>query len=79
MGVINSIITMLEARFHEIWRNYRESPLETYKHCVSVLSCVYTLRLIWPISYPGECDLMVHTRKHSVNSLPMRLVIFVRI
>ena len=30
------------------------------------LSCVYTLRLIWPISYPGECDLMVHTRKHSV-------------
>ena len=26
------------------------------------LSCVYTLRLIWSISYPGECDLMVHTR-----------------
>ena len=49
MGVINSIITMLEARFHEIWRNYRESPLETYKHCVSVLSCVYTLRLNVPL------------------------------
>ena len=26
------------------------------------ISCVYTLRLIWPIPYPGECDLMVHTR-----------------
>ena len=28
-------------------------------------SCVYTLRLIGPISYPGQCDLMVHTQKYS--------------
>ena len=33
------------------------------KPLTSRLSCVYTLRLIWPISYPGECDLVVHTRK----------------
>ena len=30
------------------------------------LSYLYTLRLIGPISYPGECDLMVHPRKHIV-------------
>ena len=29
-------------------------------------SCVYTLRLNGPISYPCECDLMVHPRKFSV-------------
>ena len=33
------------------------------------LSYVYTLRLIGPISYPGECDLMVH----------MHFVAFVRV
>ena len=33
---------------------------------IIVLRYVYTLRLIGPISYPGECDLMVHTRKYSV-------------
>ena len=38
------------------------------------LSLVYTLRLIWPISYPGECDLMVHTRKYSVILSRMRFV-----
>ena len=35
--------------------------------CVCPLSCVYTLRLIGPISYPGECDLMVHSRMHFVT------------
>ena len=30
------------------------------------LSYVYTLRLIGPISYRGECDLMVHQQKYSV-------------
>ena len=32
-----------------IWKNYRY---------------VYTLRLIGPISYTGECDLIVHPRKY---------------
>ena len=31
-----------------------------------ILSYVYTLRLIGPISHPGECDLTVHPRKYSV-------------
>ena len=31
--------------------------------CIFYLSYVYTLRLISPISYPGECDLMVHSLK----------------
>ena len=31
-----------------------------------LLKYVYTLRLIGSISYPGECDLMVHSRKHIV-------------
>ena len=38
------------------------------------LSCVYTLRLIGPISYPGECDLMVHPRKYSVIFSRMHFV-----
>ena len=34
------------------------------------LSYGYTPRLIGPISYPGECDLMVHPQKYSVTLLP---------
>ena len=34
-----------------------------------VRGCLYTLRLIWPISYPDECDLMVRPRKYSVMIL----------
>ena len=29
-------------------------------NAAAAYSYVYTLRLIWPISYPGECDLMGH-------------------
>ena len=36
-----------------------------------------TLRLIGPISYPGECDLMVHGRKYSVIFSRMYFVTFV--
>ena len=43
------------------------------------LSYVYTLRLIGPISYPGECDLMVHPRKYSVIFSRMHYVTVVRI
>ena len=43
------------------------------------LSYVYTLRLIGPISYPGECDLMVNPQKYIVIFSRMHLVTFVRI
>ena len=33
-----------------------------------VSSYVYILRLIGPISYPGECDLMIHSWKYIVFS-----------
>ena len=32
----------------------------------SLLKTALTMRLIGPISYPGECDLIVHPRKYSV-------------
>ena len=38
------------------------------------LSYVYTLQLIGPISYPGKCDLMIRTRKHSVIFSRMHLL-----
>ena len=41
------------------------------------LSYVYTLRLIGPISYLDECDLMVHWRKHIVIFSRMHFVDFV--
>ena len=41
------------------------------------LGCVYTLRLIRQISYPGECDVTVHPRKYSVVFLRMYFVTFV--
>ena len=40
---------------------------------------VYTLRLIGPISYPGECDLMVQPQKYRVIFSRMHFVTFVRI
>ena len=43
------------------------------------LRYVYTLRLIGPISYPGECDLMVQLRKYSVIFSRMHFVTVVRI
>ena len=43
------------------------------------LRCVYTLRLIGPISYPDECDLMVNPRKYIVMCSRMHFVTFVRI
>ena len=44
-----------------------------------VISYVYTLRLIGPISYPDECDLMVNPRKYIVIFSRMHFVTFVRI
>ena len=41
------------------------------------LSYVYTLRLIGPISYPGECDLMVHPQKYYESFSRMHFVTFV--
>ena len=38
---------------------------------------VYTLRLIGPISYPGECDLMVQLQKYSEIFSRMHFVTFV--
>ena len=43
------------------------------------LSYVYKLRLIGPISYPDECDLMVHPRKYNVIFSRMHFVTFLRI
>ena len=43
------------------------------------LSCVCTLRLIGPISYPDECDLMVHPQKYSGIFSRMHFVTFVYI
>ena len=40
---------------------------------------VYTLRLIGPISYSGECDLMVLPRKHIVIFSRMHFVTFLHI
>ena len=40
----------------------------------AVLNYVYTLRFIGPISYPGECDLMVNVRKYSVIFSRMHFV-----
>ena len=39
-----------------------------YRDCVP-LRYVYTLRLIGPISYPGECDLIGYPRKYSSHFL----------
>ena len=48
-----------------------------YAVCCLPLSYVDTLRLIGPISYPGECDLMVHPRKYSVIFSQMHFVTLV--
>ena len=48
-----------------------------HKYAPQVLSYVYTLRLIGPISYSGECDLMVQPRKHFVFFSRMHFVSFV--
>ena len=40
--------------------------LHWYGICDFCSSYVYSLRLIGPISYPGECDLMVHQQKYPV-------------
>ena len=41
------------------------------------LGYVYTLRLIGPISYSGECDLMVYPWKYIVTFSRMHFVTFV--
>ena len=48
------------------------------KHLV-LWSYVYTLRLIGPISYSCECDLMVHLRKYSVIFSRMHFATVIRI
>ena len=40
---------------------------------------LHALRLIGPILYPGECDLMVHPRKHIVIFSRMHFATFVRV
>ena len=58
----------------ELNSSYKLNSQACFIRCITVASnldqfnsrYVYTLRLIWPISYPGECDLMVHPQKHSV-------------
>ena len=45
----------------------------------NALSYIYTLRLIGPISYSGECDLMVHPRKCSVMFSRVHFVTFVHV
>ena len=60
------------------------SGVRVVKLCLALLfglrlSYVYTLRLIGPISYPDECDLMVHPRKYIVIFSRMHFVTFVRI
>ena len=54
------------------WRHYM--PYECRP-----LSYVYTLRLIGPISYLGECDLMVYPRKYILIFSRIYFVTFVRI
>ena len=46
---------------------------------IEQISYVFTMRLIGPISYPGECDLMVCPRKHIVIFSRMHLLTFVRV
>ena len=43
------------------------------------LRYVCTLRLIGPILYPGECDLMIHPQKYSVIFSRMHFVTVVRV
>ena len=35
----------------------------------------YTLRLIGQISYPGECDLIVHPQKYEVVSFAQKCIL----
>ena len=53
-------------------KNWNRNPIPINTSWIALmqpLSYVYTLRLIGPISYPGKCDLMIHTRKPSNNSM----------
>ena len=53
----------------------RKYPIQVDTSLYSaVLNYVYTLRFIGPISYPGECDLMVNVRKYSVIFSRMHFV-----
>ena len=45
---------------------FYENIYSIFENAQIFLSYVYTLRLIGPISYPGECDLMVLPRKYGV-------------
>ena len=52
--------------FHNLWSSefhFHRRPFIATGLGWRVLSYVYTLRLIGPISYPGECDLMFHPQK----------------
>ena len=58
-------------------KNWNRNPIPINTSWIALmqpLSYVYTLRLIGPISYPGKCDLMIHTRKHSVIFSRMHLL-----
>ena len=54
-------ISVLFLRYEKFFGNFSKVVCSRW-----ILSYVYTLRLIRPISCPGECDLMVHRRKYSV-------------
>ena len=47
-----------------VWKVAYSKKLLVFPVQALYLSCVYTLRLIGAILYPGECDLMVHPRKY---------------
>ena len=55
------------------------TPPPPWAFDIFAISCVYTLRLIGRISYPGECDLTVQARKYSVILSQMYFVTFIRI
>ena len=47
-------------------------------HGIVLKAGFYTLRLIGPISYLGECDLMVHPEKYSFIFYQMHFVLINR-
>ena len=55
-------ISVLFLRYEKFFGNFSKVVCSRW-----ILSYVYTLRLIRPISCPGECDLMVHRRKYTAS------------
>ena len=64
--------------FHICLKKHQQLYSTTYI-CLFGLRYVYTLRLIGPISYPAECDLMVNHESTASFSHGMHFVTFVRI